>query len=86
MHADYFEKGFEVLAYPCNQYGSQEPGDAQQIQKTLDQFGVKFPVMDKVHVSGDKIDPLFKWLTEDSEFFDGEIQWNFEKFLVDGEG
>ena len=86
MHSDYSKKGFEVLAYPCNQYGSQEPGNAEEIQKTLDQFAVKFPVMEKVDVTGEKIDPLFQWLRDEPNLNFGEIQWNFEKYLIDDEG
>lgn len=83
------EGGFEILGFPCNQFGGQEPGDEAKIQKFCrTQYGVEFPMFAKIEVNGDGRSPLYAWLAaEDSEpDAAGEIAWNFAKFLVDREG
>lgn len=84
----YREKGFTVLAFPSNDFGKQEPGTNQEIRNFCTQtFGITFPVMCKLPVTGDEKQPLFQFLTENSpEEFQGEIGWNFEKFLIDRKG
>jgi len=86
VYAKYKEQGLEVLAFPSNDYGKQEPGDAEEIRKFLDsEYGVEFPVFEKSIVKGpDKI-PLYKSLTE-AAGDGGEVKWNFTKFLVDPDG
>jgi glutathione peroxidase len=79
------EKGFTVLGVPCNQFGGQEPGSADEIQTFCSTtYGVTFPLTEKVDVNGAKRHPLYKLLTEfpDAEGQTGDILWNFEKFLV----
>jgi glutathione peroxidase len=83
------DKGFTVLGVPCNQFGSQEPGTADEIQTfCATTYGVTFPMTEKVEVNGDGRHPLYQQLTEkaDADGNAGDIQWNFEKFLVDARG
>ena len=87
LQARYRDRGLVVLGFPCNDFGGQEPGDAGQIQSFCRaQFGVSFPMFEKVRAKGDK-SPLYKTLTEQlPEGLKGEIRWNFTKFLVDRDG
>ena len=79
----YAGRGFEVLAFPANDFLFQEPGSNAQIQEFCStKFGVTFPVFAKIHVKGGKIAPLYEWLTKDG----GDIEWNFAKFLVGPDG
>ena len=77
-----------VIGFPANNFGHQEPGTDGEIQEfCTSKYSVTFPMMSKVSVKGDDIDPLFKWLTEQTNpDFTGEIKWNFEKFLIDENG
>jgi glutathione peroxidase len=89
LHRDYADRGFEVLAFPCNQFGAQEPGDAAEIANfcTLT-YDVTFPVFAKVDVNGGDADPLFDRLKSDAPGVLGSkaIKWNFTKFLIDRAG
>lgn len=77
-------KGFVVLAFPCNQFGAQEPDTCPVIQKNMNtKFGVTFPIFDKIEVNGDNTAPIFQTI---KAALPGDIAWNFEKFLVDKEG
>ena len=85
----YADRGFEVLAFPCNQFGAQEPGDAAEIANfCTTKYDVTFPVFAKVDVNGDGADPLFERLKADAPGLMGSkaIKWNFTKFLVDRDG
>ena len=85
----YGEKGFSVLGFPCNQFLEQEPGSADEIAQFCSvNYGVSFPLYEKIEVNGEGRHPLYEALTAapDAEGQAGDIQWNFEKFLVDGEG
>ena len=89
LHRHYGERGFEVLAFPCNQFGAQEPGDAAEIAKFCSlTYDVTFPVFAKVDVNGPNADPLFQRLKEQAPGVLGSrgIKWNFTKFLVDRQG
>ena len=89
LHRDYADRGFEVLAFPCNQFGGQEPGDAAEIASfcTLT-YDVTFPVFAKIDVNGAGADPLFERLKSDAPGVLGSkaIKWNFTKFLVGRDG
>ena len=88
LHQEYKDQGLEILAFPCNQFGNQEPGDADEIKNfcTLN-YDVSFPLMEKVDVNGDDADPLWKYLkSEKSGLLGSRIKWNFTKFLVDRDG
>ena len=85
----YGERGFEVLAFPCNQFGAQEPGSADQIEEFCRvNFGLSFPLMAKVEVNGPGETPLYHWLKNEAPGLMGtrSIKWNFTKFLIDRQG
>jgi glutathione peroxidase len=85
----YADRGFTVLGVPCNQFGGQEPGSAEEIQTFCSTtYGVTFPMVEKIDVNGAERHPLYAQLTlaADAEGEAGDITWNFEKFLVDAEG
>jgi glutathione peroxidase len=85
LHEQYKDKGFSVLGFPCNQFGGQEPGTSDEIASFCSMtYGVTFPMFEKVDVNGEGRDPLYTELTEtpDAEGTAGDIQWNFEKFLI----
>ena len=77
-----------IIGFPANNFGGQEPGNNNEIASFCSKnYGVTFPMMSKVSVLGDDIDPLFKWLTtQENPDFMGDIKWNFEKFLIDENG
>ncbi|MGB7408639.1 MAG: glutathione peroxidase [Pontixanthobacter sp.] len=89
LHRKFADRGFEVLGFPCNQFGAQEPGDAEEIANfcTLN-YDVTFPIMQKVDVNGDSASPLFDWMKGEAPGLMGSkaIKWNFTKFLIDREG
>ncbi|MBA0052904.1 glutathione peroxidase [Streptomyces sp. AJS327] len=85
LHRRYAERGFAVLGFPCNQFGGQEPGDAEEIRSFCSTtYGVTFPMFEKVEVNGASRHPLYEVLTasEDASGTAGDVQWNFEKFLI----
>jgi len=86
---DYGDRGFEVIAFPCNQFGGQEPGSADEIGEFCKvNFGVSFPLMAKVEVNGDGATPLYQWLKAGAPGVLGTqaIKWNFTKFLIGRDG
>ena len=86
---EYKDRGFEVMAFPCNQFGHQEPGDADQIEQFCKvNFGLSFPLMAKVEVNGANEPPLYAWLKQEAPGLMGtrSIKWNFTKFLIDRQG
>ena len=89
LYEQYKDRGFDVLGFPCNQFGGQEPGDADEIAEFCKvNFGVTFPLMAKIDVNGDGASPLFDWMKKEAPGLMGSkaIKWNFTKFLVDREG
>ncbi|MEU1071590.1 MULTISPECIES: glutathione peroxidase [unclassified Streptomyces] len=89
LQARYGERGFTVLGVPCNQFGAQEPGSAQEIRTFCSAtYGVTFPLLEKTDVNGDGRHPLYQRLTEvaDAEGEAGDVRWNFEKFLISPAG
>ena len=85
----YKDQGFEVLAFPCNQFGNQEPGDAGEIAEFCKvNFGLTFPLMAKGEFNGPDASPLFDWMKKEKPGVMGSksIKWNFTKFLIDREG
>ena len=87
LHQRFKARGFSVLAFPCNDFGAQEPGGPEEIQQFCStRFAVTFPLFEKVRARGDK-SPLYRTLTEElPEGLRGEIRWNFTKFLVGRDG
>jgi glutathione peroxidase len=89
VHEQYADQGFSVVGVPCNQFMGQEPGThAEIVEFCSTTYGVTFPLMEKVDVNGDDRHALYEVLTAtaDAEGVDGDIRWNFEKFLVDRDG
>jgi glutathione peroxidase len=89
MYDKYKDKGFVILAFPCNQFGSQEPGSEADIKKFCStKYNVNFPLFSKVEVNGENAAPIYKYLTSKDvkPVGSGAIKWNFEKFLIDREG
>lgn len=85
----YGERGFEVLAFPCNQFGQQEPGSAEEIESFCKvNFGLSFPLFGKIAVNGESAEPLYKWLKSAAPGIAGtkSIKWNFTKFLIGRDG
>ena len=89
LHERYADRGFSVVGFPCNQFGGQEPGSAEEIQQFCSaSYGVTFPMFEKIEVNGPGRHPVYTELTAlpDGEGEAGDIQWNFEKFLVGPDG
>ena len=89
LHERFAPRGFSVLGFPCNQFGGQEPGSAEEIaQFCSTTYGVTFPMFEKVEVNGPGRHPLYARLTQapDGDGEAGDVTWNFEKFLVDASG
>ena len=89
LHKEFASRGFSVLAFPCNQFGEQEPGDAATIERfcrTI--YDIRFPIFAKIAVNGGAAHPLYRWLKQQARGFLGtrSIKWNFTKFLVDHNG
>jgi glutathione peroxidase len=88
LHETLAPRGFSVLAFPCNQFGGQEPGDARQIEQfCTTNYAITFPMFAKVDVNGDNAHPLYQYLKKSKPGLLGSsIKWNFTKFLVDRTG
>ena len=89
LYQQFKDSDFEVLGFPCNQFGAQEPGSADEIAEFCKvNFGVTFPLMAKVEVNGDGASPLFDWMKKEAKGLMGTtaIKWNFTKFLIDRQG
>ena len=89
LHRKYADQGFEVIAFPCNQFGAQEPGDEDEIKNFCSlTYDVTFPLMAKVDVNGDNADPLWAYMKQQQAGLMGSrgIKWNFTKFLVNKKG
>ena len=86
LYETYKDKGFRILAFPANNFGAQEPGTNQEIKEFCDtKYHVSFDMFSKISVKGDDQHPLYRYLTNDTDF-KGDIGWNFTKFLVDRNG
>ncbi|AMG20545.1 glutathione peroxidase [Staphylococcus saprophyticus] len=88
LYDKYKDQDFIILGFPCNQFGGQEPGTGEEAtQNCKINYGVSFPMHEKIDVKGEQQHPLFKFLTEaQNGFFNEKIKWNFTKFLVDKNG
>jgi glutathione peroxidase len=86
LYKEYKSKGFEILGFPANNFGGQEPGNEAEIKQfCTGKYNVTFPMFSKISVGGDDIDPLYKWLINKSDSKQ-PIEWNFAKFLLDKSG
>jgi len=88
MYGKYKSKVFEILAFPCNQFGKQEPGTNEEIKEFVKKYGVTFPLFDKIKVNGPQTVPLYRWLKASIGGLLGikGIKWNFTKFLLNRKG
>ena len=88
LYEQYADRGLVVLGFPCNQFGGQEPGDSEQIGAFCQKnYGVTFPMFEKVEVNGDDAHPLYQWLRQEKGGLLGDkIKWNFTKFLLNRDG
>jgi glutathione peroxidase len=89
LQEQYADRGFSVVGFPCNQFGAQEPGSAEEIEEFCSvNYGVSFPMFEKIEVNGPGRHPIYDELTAapDANGEAGDIQWNFEKFLVTPDG
>ena len=89
LHNQYNEDGLEILGFPCNQFGAQEPGSNEEIQFfCTEKYDVSFDLFDKIDVNGDSTAPIYQFLKKDnpSESGSNDIEWNFTKFLVSRDG
>ena len=89
LHEKLAPRGFSVIGFPCNQFGGQEPGTAEQIQTFCSTtYGVTFPLTEKVEVNGAGRHPIYQELTQiaDAAGHKGDIRWNFEKFVISADG
>ncbi|UBH09608.1 glutathione peroxidase [Macrococcus armenti] len=88
LFQQYKDQSFTVLGFPCNQFGGQEPGSGAEAEQNCRlNYGVTFPIHEKINVNGDAAHPLFKYLKDETKGIMGnKIKWNFTKFLIDREG
>jgi glutathione peroxidase len=89
LYNKYGGDNFVIIAFPANNFGHQEPGTAKEIKEFCTKnYGVTFPMMDKISVKGSDIDPVYQWLTSKSKngVLDSEVKWNFQKYLIDEKG
>lgn len=87
LYAKYKDKGLVVIGFPCNDFGGQEPGSADEIQEFCKtSYSVTFPLMEKIHVKGAEQHPLYAALTGEKGAFPGDVKWNFGKFLIGKDG
>lgn len=87
IYDSYKAKGFEILAFPCNDFGAQEPGTNEEIKEFCSTtFNVSFPLFDKIKVIGKEKTPLYERLINGKNIETGDVKWNFEKFLINKEG
>lgn len=89
VYKKYGGEKFTIIAFPANNFFHQEPGTNKEIKQFCSEnYGVTFPVMSKISVKGDDIDPLYKWLTTKSEngVMDSKVKWNFQKYMIDENG
>ena len=89
LYEKYKDKNFVIVGFPCNQFGNQEPGSSSDIKSFCTQnYGVTFPMMEKVNVKGDSICDIYKWLTskEKNGVESSSVKWNFQKYMIDENG
>ncbi|KAF9355013.1 glutathione peroxidase gpx1 [Mortierella sp. AD094] len=88
LYKKYKDQGFVIIGFPCNQFGGQEPGSNDEIESFCQiNFGVTFPLMDKIDVNGDHEDPVYTYLkSQKKSLMMSRIKWNFEKFLIAKDG
>lgn len=87
IYTKYKSQGFEILAFPCNDFGGQEPGSNEEIQQFCSaNFSVTFEIFDKIKILGNDKSPLYNRLINNENTYNGDVKWNFEKFLISKTG
>ncbi len=89
LYKKYQNRNFTIIGFPCNDFGGQEPGTAKDIQSFCSKnYGVTFPLMEKISIKGEHTHPVYKWLTTKAlnGLSDSEVKWNFNKYLINGNG
>jgi len=87
LYDEAVDQGLTVVGFPCNQFGAQEPGTPDEILDFCStNYAVSFPLTEKIDVNGAGQHPIYAWLTGEEAGFPGDIEWNFEKFLIDRDG
>ncbi len=89
LYEEYGGDDFEIIGFPCNDFGKQDPADNEAIYDfCTKKYGVTFPMMEKISIKGDTPHPIYKWLTSSKEngTLDAKVTWNFQKFMIDEEG
>lgn len=89
LYSTYGGEKFTIIGFPANNFMEQEPGSAQEIREfCTENYGVTFPMMEKISVKGDDMHPVYQWLTQKSQngVMDSEVKWNFQKYLIDENG
>jgi glutathione peroxidase len=89
LYTQYGGNDFVIIGFPANNFASQEPGTASEIRKfCTENYGVTFPMMEKISVKGDDMHPIYQWLTSKTKngVMDSEVKWNFQKYLIDENG
>lgn len=87
LYSQYHSEGLEILAFPCNQFGKQEPGTNQEIREFVNGYNVTFPMFAKIKVNGSEAHPIFRFLRYNlTGLLGSSVKWNFTKFLVDRKG
>jgi glutathione peroxidase len=87
LYEELQDQGLVIVGFPCNQFGGQEPGsEAEILEFCQANYSVSFPLTQKIEVNGADRHPIYQWLTNEDGGFSGDIEWNFEKFLIDREG
>ncbi|HPF51882.1 MAG TPA: glutathione peroxidase [Draconibacterium sp.] len=88
LYEEYGGDDFEIVAFPCNDFGSQEPGTNAEIKKFCEQYPISFTIMSKISIKGNDEEPVYRWLTssEENGVLDANVRWNFQKFMIDTTG
>jgi glutathione peroxidase len=88
LYEEYGGEDFEIVAFPCNDFGKQEPGTNTDIKEFCKQYNVSFTLMEKTQIKGDNPNPVYEWLTnsEENGTLDAKVRWNFQKFMIDTTG
>ena len=89
LYEEFGGDDFEIIGFPCNDFGKQEPGDSEEIKEVCSvKYAITFQLMQKISIKGDKPHPIYKWLTSSKEngTLDSKVTWNYQKFLVDENG
>ena len=89
LYEEYGGDDFEILAFPCNDFGKQEPGTNKEIKEVCEsKYGISFQLMEKVNIKGDDCHPIYHWLTtsEENGSLQAKVTWNYQKFLIDENG